>query len=105
MLPGAPVPGRSRKQKKFEDERAGKNFRIGWPDMKTCKLIDRVTMVVALGASICFFWIGEYEAAGAALSLWPLSRALISILDVFFLFFTERPLIRSDMPTADLREI
>lgn len=74
--------------------------------MKTCKLIDRVTMVLALGASACFLWIGEYEAAGAALALWPLGRALISILDVFYMFFTERPLIRSTMPAAtDLREI
>lgn len=74
--------------------------------MKTCKLIDRVTMVVALGVSICFLWIGEYEAAGAALALWPLSRALISILDVFYMFFTERPLIRANLPAAaDLREI
>lgn len=74
--------------------------------MKTCKLIDRAMMVLALGVSICFLWIGEYEASGAALSLWPLSRALISILDVFYMFFTERPLIRSSMPAqADLREI
>ncbi|MGL4281747.1 MAG: hypothetical protein ACRCS0_15395 [Albidovulum sp.] len=74
--------------------------------MTTCKIIDRVIMMVALTAAICFVWSGEYEASGAALALWPLSRALISILDVFYLFFTERPLIRSAVPAAaDLREI
>ena len=68
--------------------------------MHTCKLIDRVMMVVALGASIGFVLINEYEAAGAALSLWPLSRALISILDVFYTFCTDRPLIRSARTTT-----
>lgn len=68
--------------------------------MQTCKLIDRVMMVVALGASIGFLWINEYEAAGAALSLWPLSRATISILDVFYTFFTDRPLVRAAQATT-----
>lgn len=73
--------------------------------MQACRLIDRVMMVAALGASIGFLWAGEYEAAGAALALWPLSRALISILDVFYMFFTERPLVCSAAPaSADLGE-
>ena len=73
--------------------------------MKICMLIDRAIMAIALATSIGFVWSGAYEAACAALALWPLSRALISILDVFYLFFTERPLIRSAMPAADMREI
>lgn len=64
--------------------------------MRTSKFIDRVVMVAALGAAIGFLGVDEYEAAGAALSLWPLSRALISILDTFYTFLTERPLVTAD---------
>ena len=58
-------------------------------------IIERSALVLAMVSSVLFLIAGQGETALAALAIWPLTRALISVLDVFFVFFTERPLIRS----------
>ncbi|MGB3179597.1 MAG: hypothetical protein WBH14_14840 [Albidovulum sp.] len=73
--------------------------------MNLYKIIDRLAMFLALLSSGLFFSMGVYETSIAMLMLWPATRAAISIIDVFFTFFTERPLIRvymnSDQGMAD----
>ncbi len=73
--------------------------------MKTYVLIDRSIMVVALISAVGFLLGGEMEAAGAAITIWPISRVMISVLDVFFMFFTERPLLRSNVPANEVERI
>ncbi len=58
-------------------------------------IVERSALVVAMALSVLFLAANEGEAALAALAIWPLTRALISVLDVFYVFFTERPLVRS----------
>lgn len=63
--------------------------------MPVYRIIERSALVIAIALSALFLVANEGEAALAALAIWPLTRALISVLDVFFEFFTERPLVRS----------
>jgi hypothetical protein len=58
-------------------------------------IVDRAALVLAIVSSATFLAFNEGEAAIAALAIWPLTRGLISVLDVFVVFFTEKPLIRS----------
>lgn len=57
-------------------------------------IIDRLALIVAIGSSSVFLLTQQPETAIAALAIWPLTRAVISVLDVFFVFFTDRPLVR-----------
>ncbi len=70
--------------------------------MKIYKLIDRFIMIAALIGAASFFKVGETEAAVAAIALWPISRAMASVLDVFYLFFTERPLLSAHVPSSQI---
>lgn len=70
--------------------------------MRIYKLIDRFIMVAALIGAVTFLKAGEAEAAVAAIALWPISRAMASVLDVFYLFFTERPLLCSHVPAGEI---
>jgi hypothetical protein len=62
--------------------------------MSIYKIIDRFALVLALTTSGLFFAMGEYETSIAMLALWPMTRAMVLIIDVFFMFFTEKPLVR-----------
>lgn len=66
--------------------------------------IERAALVFAMASSALFLAVGEGEAAIAALAIWPLTRALISVLDVFVVFFTEQPLVRSSRYKPSLSE-
>lgn len=63
--------------------------------MPVYHIVERSALVLAMASSVLFLAANEGETALAALAIWPLTRALISVLDVFFEFFTERPLVRS----------
>ena len=58
-------------------------------------IIDRTALIVAMVSSSAFLLMQKPEVAIAALTIWPLTRALISVIDVFFVFFTDKPLVRT----------
>lgn len=58
-------------------------------------IVERSARVVAVTAAALLLAFHETEAAIGALALWPLTRGAISVLDVFVVFFTERPLIQA----------
>jgi hypothetical protein len=58
-------------------------------------IVERAALVFAVASSAGFLAMNEGQTAIAALAIWPLTRALISVLDVFVVFFTEKPLVRS----------
>ena len=60
--------------------------------------------MLALVLSAVFLMMRELEIALVALALWPLIRAAISVLDVFVLFFTQRPLVREPADRANARD-
>ncbi|MDW4550001.1 hypothetical protein R5H32_11625 [Defluviimonas sp. D31] len=62
--------------------------------MTLYRIIDRIALVLALFSFCLFFVMQELETAISMLALWPLTRAAVLVVDVFFTFFTERPLIR-----------
>lgn len=73
-------------------------------------IIDRLALVVAIGSASVFLLMQQGETAIAALVLWPLTRGIISVLDVFFVFFTDRPLVRASdyrpaLSEGDAREV
>ena len=61
--------------------------------MSIYKIIDRFALVVALTASGAVLIMHQPFAAVAMLAIWPITRAVVSVLDVFYTFFTNRPLI------------
>ncbi|SPH24229.1 hypothetical protein DEA8626_03280 [Defluviimonas aquaemixtae] len=61
--------------------------------MSYYKIIDRFALVLAVTASAAVLTMHEPVAAIAMLSIWPITRATASVLDVFYTFFTNRPLI------------
>lgn len=58
-------------------------------------IIDRLALVTAIGTSSTMLLLQQPEACIAALMIWPLTRGIISVVDVFFVFFTNQPLVRS----------
>ena len=58
------------------------------------RILDRFALILAVTLFAAFLAMHEPASAFLALALWPLTRALISILDVFVLFFTQKPLVR-----------
>ncbi len=70
--------------------------------MSLYRIVDRLALAFALMSSLVFLSMQESEAAIVSLAFWPLTRAVISVLDVFFLFFTQEPLVRSSAHDANV---
>lgn len=68
--------------------------------MSYYRIIDRFALVLAVTASATVLAMNEPVAALAMLSIWPITRAAASVLDVFYTFFTNRPLITALAPTG-----
>jgi hypothetical protein len=64
-------------------------------DMPLYWIIDRLALVTAIGSSSTLLLLQQPEASIAALTIWPLTRGIISVVDVFFVFFTDQPLVRA----------
>ena len=62
--------------------------------MLVYRIVDRLALVLALTICILFLTKHEFETALFALALWPITRVVISVMDVFVLFLTEKPLVR-----------
>lgn len=59
--------------------------------------INRFLLAFYAMCSCYFLAMQEYQAALAMALLWLLSRGSLAIADVFFTFFTERPLFPTEI--------
>ncbi len=66
--------------------------------MRIYQAIAKSTLALSTALSCYFLAMQEYQTAIVVFALWPLSRSLLAIADVFFTFFTERPLFAVEQP-------
>ncbi len=56
------------------------------------KKIDRTMLLLSSLGACYFIALQEYERALAMVFVWLLSKGVLAVADVFYTFFTERPL-------------